>query len=609
MPNNCAELPTSFDRFREVWHIDFEYRQDANHHPVPVAMFAKERRSGAEISMRRAALLASTRAPFDTGPNVLVVAYTAIAEMTCFYVLGWPRPHNVLCTYTETSAAINGLGIDGLVTKRPSLLEACDLFDIPHMDKGHKTEMRDLILDNTDYTEDQWRMIEDYNRGDVEQDIPLLQKLAPGIDLPAVLFRGRYLRTASVVEMYGLPADTDYVSELEADWPALRLFYIRRDDNFGLYDDAGSFREGRLEALAEARGWAWPRTASGRLELNSRTLGKMCKRYPELKPLQKLRDQIAELRMGAFVNTVGTDGFSRCPLMPFWAATGRNQPQGRDKVFLLSLPSWIHGVIKPPPGWGIALLDWTAQEIGIVAALSGDRALIEDYKSGDPHMRFAIRAGLAPLWATKRSHGAVRDAVKPLSLGAGYGLSKYGAAAITGKSLLWAAEMLASYRHAYPVFTQWQHDVVTQAMFDQRIVSPFGWPMAVHAETRRRTLLNYPAQSAGGDCMRLAAIAAVEAGIHICSPVHDAFWIAAPLVDLDDTIAAMKGIMLRAGREITGGLEIPVEVSAVVRYPQCLGDVRKPDAKGQAMWVEIKDLVRGGGLRRAGENRSAAHAS
>jgi len=377
------------------------------------------------------------------------------------------------------------------------------------------------------------------------------------------------------------------------------MHFIRRNDALGLYDDEGSFRENRFEALIEARGWVWTRTASGRPELRSRTIGKMCKRYPELRPLQKLRDQIAELRLGAFVNTVGADGASRCPLMPFWTRSGRNQPQGRDKVFLLSLPSWVHGLIKPPPGWGIALLDWSAQEIGIAAGLSGDPALIEDYKTGDPHMRFAIRAGLAPLWATEDSHRALRETIKPLSLGSGYGLSKYGAAAQTGKSLVWASEMLARYRHTYPKFTQWQHDVVTQALFDQRIESVVGWPMAVHAETKRRTVLNFPAQAGGADCMRLAAIAATEAGTKICAVAHDAFWIAAPLPDLDDAIATMTQTMISASNVITGGLDIPVKVSAVVRYPQCLGDVRKPDAKGQAMWNEIKNLIRGGNLRAA----------
>ena len=159
----------------------------------------------------------------------------------------------------------------------------------------------------------------------------------------------------------------------------------------------------RMAALIEARGWFWPRTEkAGQYKMDAKTLGKMAQRYPELRPAQQLRDQIAELRLGAFLNTIGADGFSRCPIMPFWTRTGRNQPQGRDLAFLLSLPSWTHGVIKPPEGWGIVGLDWVAQEIGIGAATvrrpRTDRRLL----AGDPHLRFAIRSGLAPEGATQR---------------------------------------------------------------------------------------------------------------------------------------------------------------------------------------------------------------
>jgi hypothetical protein len=349
-----------------------------------------------------------------------------------------------------------------------------------------------------------------------------------------------------------------------------------------------------MEDLVKAKGWTtWPRTDTGRLELKSITIGKQAKHHPELRKLQKLRDTIAELRLGAFLNTIGDDGCSRIAIMPLWTRTGRNQPSARDKAYLLSLPSWMHGLIRPPPGWGIAGLDWISQEPGIGAGLSGDPALIADYQSGDLHMRFAIRAGLAPEWATKQSHGPLRDATKPVSIGVSYGMSKYGVAAVTGKSLNWAAGMLAAHRHAYPVSDQWRQDTVTQALFDERIMSPLGWPMAVHANTSKRTLMNYMQQAGGADMMRLAAIAGYEAGIKIIAPVHDAFWIMAPLSELDDAIATMSELMRRAGRAVAG-IDIPVEVAAVVRWPQCLGDMRKPDAKGQAMWLEIKGLLQGG---------------
>jgi DNA polymerase I len=270
MSSGCAGLPTSFDRYREIWDHDFEFRQDGNHRPVPVALFAKEHRTGTEITMRREQLLACTKAPFDVGPDTLVTSYSIVAELSCFRVLHWPLPRNLLCTYFETCAAINGLDIVGLTEKRPGLLGACDLFGIPHsMTTEHKDRMRDLILKNSNYTEAQWREIADYNREDVLYSMPLLEALAQTIDLPAALFRGRYAKAVVDMEHNGIPIAVDYLAELQDQWQALRMYYIRRDDEFGLYDENGSFREDRMEALIKAREWTtWPRTQTGTKEQN-----------------------------------------------------------------------------------------------------------------------------------------------------------------------------------------------------------------------------------------------------------------------------------------------------------------------------------------------------
>jgi DNA polymerase-1 len=252
-------------------------------------------------------------------------------------------PRNVLCTYAETSALINGQEIDGLTKKRPGLLEACDLYQVPHMAKERKDTMRRFILDKTqaDYTLEEWGAVERYNADDVITDIALFLAEAPAIDLPAALFRGRYSKAVAGMEATGLPVDVADIAALQSAWQDLRLHYIRQYDHLHLYDDEGHFHEDRFAALITARGWFWPRTErAGQYKMDSKTVGKMAQRYPELRPVQQLRDQIAELRLGAFLNTIGEDGRSRCPIMPFWTKTGRNQPQGRDLAFLLSLSSW-----------------------------------------------------------------------------------------------------------------------------------------------------------------------------------------------------------------------------------------------------------------------------
>jgi hypothetical protein len=219
-----VELPNSFDRFREIWSGDFEFKSDACHRPVPVAFFAKERRTDAEIRMRREQLLTSARFPFD-GPDTLFTSYSAVAELSCFRELGQTAPRNVLCSYAECCAAINGLDIDGLAKKRPKLWGACELYGLPHMSAADKTRMIDLIISKleTEWTGADWQEIERGNENDVLQEMSLLETLAPTIDLEAALFRGRYSKAVPAIEANGLPVDTRYLNVLIEHWPALRM--------------------------------------------------------------------------------------------------------------------------------------------------------------------------------------------------------------------------------------------------------------------------------------------------------------------------------------------------------------------------------------------------
>ncbi len=85
--------------------------------------------------------------------------------------------------------------------------------------------------------------------------------------------------------------------------------------------------------------------------------------------------------------------------------------------------------------------------------------------------------------------------------------------------------------------------------------------------------------------MRIAAIGGTEAGIEVCAPVHDAFLIAAPLSRLDEDVVAMQEIMSKAGRYVTGGLNIRTDAD-VIRWPD-----RYMDERGEAMWEKVTGLL------------------
>ena len=57
--------------------------------------------------------------------------------------------------------------------------------------------------------------------------------------------------------------------------------------------------------------------------------------------------------------------------MPFRSRTGRNQPS--NAKFIFGPGKWMRGLIKPPQGKVLAYIDWSAQEVAIAAALSGDQ--------------------------------------------------------------------------------------------------------------------------------------------------------------------------------------------------------------------------------------------
>jgi hypothetical protein len=95
------------------------------------------------------------------------------------------------------------------------------------------------------------------------------------------------------------------------------------------------------------------------------------------------------------------------------------------------------------------------QEFGIAAALSGDRLMMDAYRSGDPYLTFAKQAGAAPPDATKATHKAVRDQFKSTVLAVQYGMGADALAQRIGQPPIRARELLRLHRETYRVFWRW----------------------------------------------------------------------------------------------------------------------------------------------------------
>jgi hypothetical protein len=321
---------------------------------------------------------------------------------------------------------------------------------------------------------------------------------------------------------------------------------------------------------------------SGQLDLSDDTFRQQARIYPTISPLRELRSSLSELRLNDLA--VGRDGRNRTLLSAFRSRTGRNQPSNTRFIFGPSV--WLRGLIQPPPGHAVAYVDWAQQEIGIAAALSGDPALQAAYRSGDCYLAFAKQAGAVPPDATKASHGVQRELFKQCALAVQYGMEAPSLALRIARPAIVARNLLQAHRQTYRRFWEWSDGAVDQAMLFGLIHTVFGWPLRVCEQPNPRALRNFPMQANGAEMLRVACSLAVERGIEICAPVHDAVLICAPLDRLDADITAMQAAMAEASRAVLVGFELATEAKAF-RYPDCY-----MDARGLMMWERVSGLVR-----------------
>src|SRR5690349_13434190 len=85
--------------FKEIWAVDFEYIAKPGENPEPVCLVGWELRSGRTLRLWRDQF--GVAPPYPTGPDALIVAYYASAEIGCHLSLGWSVPERLLDLFTE----------------------------------------------------------------------------------------------------------------------------------------------------------------------------------------------------------------------------------------------------------------------------------------------------------------------------------------------------------------------------------------------------------------------------------------------------------------------------------------------------------------------------
>jgi DNA polymerase I len=373
--------------------------------------------------------------PFDTGPDALFVAYSAWAEMTCFKVLGWKFPEYIFDQHTAYLAASNILPSynPDEVRKKPRkrLADACRAYNIEGWEHIDKESIAERIGNGT------WPQyysppdVVEYCAEDVRNEVSLLRaqlrgcgKLLPA-DVPCVLHWSNYsAKCIALIQARGMPIDMPLWNLVQENKAAVVGELLRRfDPSYGsenpIYTPEGEWSYDRFEQwLVRAGVTAWLRLDSGRLDIDGDAF-RLMYHVPGIEGLHALRDSLGFIVKARL--PIGRDGRNRPSLFPFGTATSRNAHAKSP----YNAHAGVRGFMVFPRDSVGAYLGWRTQEVGVAAALSGDTALIEDYRAGDIYHALARLCDLTkdpdPVhW--KKNDPAMRNRLKPLQLGINYGM-------------------------------------------------------------------------------------------------------------------------------------------------------------------------------------------
>ena len=530
--------------------------------------------------------------PFDW-EQTLLVAHNVYAEALSLLAWEIPLPEYWICTWIESKNVFqNGNNPKGFFTQ----LNVAKILEVPDdliMDADEKNIMRDLILDNAQWSSSEWKSIIDYCEEDTvccAALFPLLcKKIEETFERPIehtatqMLVRGQAKSLEAQMYANGIPVDTKSYNLFQEQWPNKKSKFIEQKNKILNVFEEGIFKQDLFENLLRRLQLysEWPKTKTGKCSTADGTLEEYEEVHPHIKLLRAVKNLIASGRLKGL--EVGKDGRSRAEQKFFSTITGRAAPSSTNYPFVA--PRWLRTFIHPPAGKVLAYIDFSHEEPCIQAALSKDPNLTEAVK-GDVYMYTANDAGALRGVNDPDKVKSIRTIFKTTFLALSYGMGDWSVAAKTRATISQAREMIASIKHSYRVYYKWISNVVQMFKITGRMTTRHGWARSCKnvQSINNRSLENWPIQAHGAEILYWAIINIHKAGFKLIATVHDAVLVE---FDVSDRIILdvyeVRKIMTRCAKDIVG-MEIKTDVEMILYNWE-----QAKDAK--ALYDEIMELV------------------
>lgn len=235
-------------------------------------------------------------------------------------------------------------------------------------------------------------------------------------------------------------------------------------------------------------------------------------------------------------------------ITPWGTTTGRNSTSSSD--YPLSIKADYRKWFKPVSGRCFLHLDYHRAEIGIAAALSKDKNLLDLYLNGDPYS-----------WLADQCTPAIElNKAKRLFISFQYG-------AMPSKELIRKISLPAKIvKHLYSIhqahfkqYWSWTETVIEDACFDGYLSMPDGWRVAVTKNSSVLSIINFPTQAMGALILREVVCLLGEQHILPIGLNHDAVLFECACNEATELAQQAKKVMQNVSQNLLG-LELKLSV-------------------------------------------------
>ena len=410
-------------------------------------------------------------------------------------------------------------------------------------------------------TDEQKQKIIEYNVSDVIENEALFKAQLSEFErgnpifktvLSQAIFHGKSQAVVAKIERNGIPINYELYSDMDKYFPQIKAKEIEElQQAADIYVDS-KWSQKKFEILLDKLGILknWPRTKSGQVAKDDRTLYRFASIYPIIQQIRESKFIIEAKNLKGY--QVGQDKRSRAALKMFGQITGRTNVSTAVNPF--GAPRRMRNIIGTSKDKLIVYADWKSQEAVIQGALSKDPNIKIGLDTGDIYLSTAKKAKAVPETGIRKEYEAERELYKQTYLAIGYGQTQIGLKNKLNITESEAAYLLSNLKRVYPTYFKWIDDHIKYSVARGFFETKYGWRYYVpdQESVNPRRLMNWPLQSHGSEILRRAIIDLDNAGYEISMPVHDAVLIHIDRKGAREKIENIKSIMSDAANKVIG---------------------------------------------------------